>query len=217
MALGILVGFLRGGRAVPKTGISALTSKRGPRNFYKGKGCKSTGRHTSKGLFLSLGSDFILWHKICLETFHDFVGLLCIYTGIVPESKVDNCAWELISWHFVILGACFCFSCTHTFSHTHVRGNCSEKAVVFKRGPTLSRWLQFCCRWTFGPLRINCCIWSLPLGSSLCLKTPQTLHASERKFNETLLKTLNTWRVVIAGQSYRMSFRYSGARYDCCT
>ncbi len=53
MALGILVGLLRGGRAVPKSGIGALTSKRGPRNFYKGKGCKSTGRHTSKGFFLS--------------------------------------------------------------------------------------------------------------------------------------------------------------------
>jgi large subunit ribosomal protein L41 len=52
MALGILVGLLRGGRAVPKSGIGALTSKRGPRNFYKGKGCKSTGRHTSKGAYV---------------------------------------------------------------------------------------------------------------------------------------------------------------------
>jgi hypothetical protein len=44
--------LLRGGRAVPKSGIGALTSKRGPRNFYKGKGCKSTGRHTSKGAYV---------------------------------------------------------------------------------------------------------------------------------------------------------------------
>ena len=50
MALGILTQFLRGGRAVPRTGIKILTSKRGPRNYYKGKGCKSTGRHTSKGI-----------------------------------------------------------------------------------------------------------------------------------------------------------------------
>lgn len=49
MALGILTQFLRGGRAVPRTGIKILTSKRGPRNYYKGKGCKPTGRHTSKG------------------------------------------------------------------------------------------------------------------------------------------------------------------------
>ncbi len=60
MALGILVGLLRGGRAVPKSGIGALTSKRGPRNFYKGKGCKSTGRHTSKGFFLSCSLLFLL-------------------------------------------------------------------------------------------------------------------------------------------------------------
>lgn len=66
MALGILVGFLRGGRAVPRTGISALTSKRGPRNFYKGKGCKSTGRHTSKGVALIALKFFVLsWSSIC--------------------------------------------------------------------------------------------------------------------------------------------------------
>jgi large subunit ribosomal protein L41 len=50
MALGVLTQFLRGGRAVPRTGIKILTSKRGPRDYYKGKGCKSTGRHTSKGI-----------------------------------------------------------------------------------------------------------------------------------------------------------------------
>lgn len=54
MALGILTQFLRGGRAVPRTGIKILTSKRGPRNYYKGKGCKSTGRHTSKGILVPL-------------------------------------------------------------------------------------------------------------------------------------------------------------------
>ncbi|CAM6127842.1 unnamed protein product [Calypogeia fissa] len=48
MALGILTGLLRG-RVVPRKGLTALTTKRGPKGFYKGKGCKSTGRHTSKG------------------------------------------------------------------------------------------------------------------------------------------------------------------------
>lgn len=52
MALGVVTQFLRGGRAVPRTGIKILTSKRGPRNYYKGKGCKSTGRHTSKGTII---------------------------------------------------------------------------------------------------------------------------------------------------------------------
>ncbi|KAL2642922.1 hypothetical protein R1flu_010509 [Riccia fluitans] len=52
MALGILTGLLRGGRAVPRSGYTALTTKRGPKGFYKGKGCKSTGRHTSKGRYI---------------------------------------------------------------------------------------------------------------------------------------------------------------------
>ncbi len=36
-------------RRVPREGLMVLNSKRGPKNFYKGKGVKSTGRHTSKG------------------------------------------------------------------------------------------------------------------------------------------------------------------------
>jgi large subunit ribosomal protein L41 len=48
MALGILTSLLRG-RLLPRKGLTALTTKRGPKGFYKGKGCKSTGRHTSKG------------------------------------------------------------------------------------------------------------------------------------------------------------------------
>ncbi|BBN11583.1 large subunit ribosomal protein L41 [Marchantia polymorpha subsp. ruderalis] len=52
MALGILTGLMRGGRIVPRSGLTALTTKRGPKGFYKGKGCKSTGRHTSKGGYI---------------------------------------------------------------------------------------------------------------------------------------------------------------------
>lgn len=37
------------GRSVPRTGFTALNSKRGPKNFYKGKGAEPTGRHTRKG------------------------------------------------------------------------------------------------------------------------------------------------------------------------
>lgn len=37
------------GRRVPRTGFKTLTSKIGPRTFYKGKGCAPTGRHTRKG------------------------------------------------------------------------------------------------------------------------------------------------------------------------
>jgi hypothetical protein len=33
----------------PRAGFTALTSKRGNKNFYKGKGARSTGHHTRKG------------------------------------------------------------------------------------------------------------------------------------------------------------------------
>lgn len=39
------------GRRAPRSGQKVLSSKRGPRNFYKGKGCMSTGRFTRKGGF----------------------------------------------------------------------------------------------------------------------------------------------------------------------
>lgn len=48
--IGRLLAELAGrGRRVPRQGLLTLTSKRAPRNFYKGKGVKSTGRHTRKG------------------------------------------------------------------------------------------------------------------------------------------------------------------------
>ena len=48
--LNLLVAAVRGTtRRVPRAGAAQLNSKRGPRNYYKGKGAKATGRHTSKG------------------------------------------------------------------------------------------------------------------------------------------------------------------------
>jgi large subunit ribosomal protein L41 len=36
-------------RFAPRSGYTALTSKRGNKNFYKGKGAAPTGHHTTKG------------------------------------------------------------------------------------------------------------------------------------------------------------------------
>ncbi|KAL6779878.1 MRPL41 [Auxenochlorella protothecoides x Auxenochlorella symbiontica] len=47
--LGGLASLLGRGRRVTRTGFTQLTSKNGPRNFYKGKGCLPTGQHTKKG------------------------------------------------------------------------------------------------------------------------------------------------------------------------
>ena len=46
----ILTALACRARRVPRTGYTQLTSKIGPRNFYKGKGVPSTGRKTSKGM-----------------------------------------------------------------------------------------------------------------------------------------------------------------------
>ncbi|KAH7296132.1 hypothetical protein KP509_26G010500 [Ceratopteris richardii] len=35
-----------------RASLNILTSKTGPRNYYKGKNCLSTGRHTSKGKYI---------------------------------------------------------------------------------------------------------------------------------------------------------------------
>uniref|UniRef100_A0A061QPF9 Large subunit ribosomal protein L41, mitochondrial n=2 Tax=Tetraselmis sp. GSL018 TaxID=582737 RepID=A0A061QPF9_9CHLO len=37
------------GRRVPRSGFSRLTTKNGPRNYYKGKGAIAPGFHTRKG------------------------------------------------------------------------------------------------------------------------------------------------------------------------
>ena len=56
-ALGVFTGR---GRRVPRKGFTQLTSKLGPKNFYKGKGVPSTGHHTRKGekTFGLEGTDF---------------------------------------------------------------------------------------------------------------------------------------------------------------
>ncbi|PRW44460.1 39S ribosomal L41- mitochondrial-like [Chlorella sorokiniana] len=47
--LGALAAALGRGRRVPRVGFTRLTTKQGPRTYYKGKGAASTGHHTSKG------------------------------------------------------------------------------------------------------------------------------------------------------------------------
>ena len=44
-----LTALIGRARRVPRVGYTQLTSKNGPRNFYKGKGVPSVGRKTSKG------------------------------------------------------------------------------------------------------------------------------------------------------------------------
>lgn len=47
--VGALAAALGRARRVPRTGFTRLTTKQGPRGYYKGKGATPTGHHTNKG------------------------------------------------------------------------------------------------------------------------------------------------------------------------
>ncbi|XP_057501350.1 uncharacterized protein LOC130785238 [Actinidia eriantha] len=49
MPLGLILGLGRSMRRKRTSSLDILSSKRGPREYYKGKNCKPTGFHTRKG------------------------------------------------------------------------------------------------------------------------------------------------------------------------
>ncbi|KAA3476662.1 39S ribosomal protein L41-A, mitochondrial [Gossypium australe] len=49
MPLGLILGIGRTFRRKRTSSLDILSSKRAPRDYYKGKNCKSTGFHTRKG------------------------------------------------------------------------------------------------------------------------------------------------------------------------
>ncbi|XP_077247433.1 uncharacterized protein LOC143887207 isoform X1 [Tasmannia lanceolata] len=49
MPLGLILGIGRAMRRKRTSSLDILSSKRAPRNYYKGKNCKPTGFHTRKG------------------------------------------------------------------------------------------------------------------------------------------------------------------------
>ncbi|KAL4298158.1 hypothetical protein GQ457_12G016540 [Hibiscus cannabinus] len=49
MPLGLISGIGRTFRRKRTSSLDILSSKRAPRDYYKGKNCKSTGFHTRKG------------------------------------------------------------------------------------------------------------------------------------------------------------------------
>lgn len=50
--IGALAAALGRSRRVTRVGFTRLTTKQGPRNYYKGKGAPSTGKHDRKGTVL---------------------------------------------------------------------------------------------------------------------------------------------------------------------
>ncbi|XP_042404469.1 39S ribosomal protein L41-A, mitochondrial-like [Zingiber officinale] len=54
MPLGLIIGLTRAVRRKRTSSLSILSSKRGPRDYYKGKNCKPTGFHTRKGGYVMM-------------------------------------------------------------------------------------------------------------------------------------------------------------------
>ncbi|KAK3423521.1 hypothetical protein EUGRSUZ_F00376, partial [Eucalyptus grandis] len=54
MPLGLILGLGRAFRRKRTSSLDILSSKRAPRNYYKGKNCKPTGFHTRKGGYVLL-------------------------------------------------------------------------------------------------------------------------------------------------------------------
>ncbi|XP_039170714.1 39S ribosomal protein L41, mitochondrial-like [Eucalyptus grandis] len=54
MPLGLILGLGRAFRRKRTSSLDILSSKRAPRNYYKGKNCKPTGFHTHKGGYVLL-------------------------------------------------------------------------------------------------------------------------------------------------------------------
>jgi hypothetical protein len=84
MPLGLTLGSL--GRAMRRKRLSSLdilSSKRAPRDYYKGKNCKPTGFHTRKGtIFPSTGPAFQVAHPLsfglCFGAVRQSVPVSCL-------------------------------------------------------------------------------------------------------------------------------------------
>ncbi|THU57209.1 hypothetical protein C4D60_Mb03t01080 [Musa balbisiana] len=61
MPLGLIVGLARAMRRKRTSSLSILSSKRGPRDYYKGKNCKPTGFHTRKGGYVVMDEKLPLY------------------------------------------------------------------------------------------------------------------------------------------------------------
>ena len=78
MALGLILGIGRAFRRKRTSSLDILSSKRAPRDYYKGKNCKPTGFHTRKGSLSSFSSHFV-W----LVSFSFLVFVLFCFFGFL--------------------------------------------------------------------------------------------------------------------------------------
>uniref|UniRef100_A0A2P2K5U5 39S ribosomal protein L41-like n=1 Tax=Rhizophora mucronata TaxID=61149 RepID=A0A2P2K5U5_RHIMU len=77
MPLGLILGIGRATfRRKRTSSLGILSSKRAPRDYYKGKNCKPTGFHTRKGLHLRFLA-FYGYASASLRTLSVCLNVLC--------------------------------------------------------------------------------------------------------------------------------------------
>lgn len=84
MPLGLILGLGRTWRRKRTSSLDILSSKRGPRDYYKGKNCKPTGFHTRKGSHQSVISMKIFFFYVA------FVFFFCIYNCKINGLLICN-------------------------------------------------------------------------------------------------------------------------------
>ena len=92
MALGLILGLGRAFRRKRTSSLDILSSKRAPRDYYKGKNCKPTGFHTRKGLSISPAYIVILLGDLSIHwTFFCLFQHLASYLSLIVFSSF--CVW----------------------------------------------------------------------------------------------------------------------------
>lgn len=82
MALGLILGIGRAVRIKRASSLDILTSKTGPRGYYKGKGCKNTGFHTRKGTSLISSAGIFFNSLYCTRSVPEQMTHLVLVTEI---------------------------------------------------------------------------------------------------------------------------------------
>lgn len=81
MPLGLILGLGRAFRRKRTSSLDILSSKRAPRNYYKGKNCKPTGFHTRKGLIVYLSLFSLIIITIFFNCSYEFFKVLFVVCG----------------------------------------------------------------------------------------------------------------------------------------
>uniref|UniRef100_A0A803NBD6 Mitochondrial ribosomal protein L27 n=1 Tax=Chenopodium quinoa TaxID=63459 RepID=A0A803NBD6_CHEQI len=104
MPLGLILGLARSMHRKRTSSLDILSSKRAPRNYYKGKNCKPTGFHTRKGGYVGVQEklpNYVvpdLTHSKVLSSRKEVRSKETIQENLVHSSRIDPSRVVQLSW-----------------------------------------------------------------------------------------------------------------------